>query len=68
MSILTEYNHYYVEKKVFKGYLAWDDSLSGSRPGVLVFPEWWGLNDYIKERTEQITELGYLSLAVDMYG
>ena len=26
------------------------------------------MNDYIKERTEQIAELGYLALGVDMYG
>lgn len=25
------------------GYLAWDDSVGGARPGVLVVHEWWGL-------------------------
>ena len=68
MSIQTENNNYSVDNIDFKGYLAWDDSVSEARPGVLVFPEWWGLNDYIKKRTEKIAELGYLALGVDMYG
>ena len=68
MSIKTENKNYSVDNIDFVGYLAWDDSASEVRPGVLVFPEWWGLNDYIKKRTEQIAELGYLALGVDMYG
>ena len=52
----------------FEGYLAYDDATSGKRPGVLVVHEWWGLNDYAKERARQLAEMGYVALAVDMYG
>jgi dienelactone hydrolase len=51
-----------------QGYLAYDDAKSGPRPGVLVVHEWWGLNDYIKRRTEQLAEMGYVAFAADMYG
>jgi dienelactone hydrolase len=51
-----------------KGFLAWDDAISGKRPGVLVVHEWWGLNDYVRSRAKQLAELGYTALAVDMYG
>ena len=68
MSIQTENKNYSVDNIEFKGYLAWDDSVSEARPGVLVFPEWWGLNEYIQKRTEQVANLGYLALGVDMYG
>lgn len=51
-----------------EGYLAYDDSISGKRPGVLIFPEWWGLTDYPKHRAEQLAKLGYIAFAVDMYG
>lgn len=51
-----------------QGYFAYDKSVSGARPAVLVFPEWWGVNDYIKQRTRMLAELGYAVLAVDMFG
>ena len=52
----------------FKGLLAWDDSTSDKRPGVLVVHEWWGLNDYARDRAKQLAEEGYIAFAADMYG
>jgi dienelactone hydrolase len=40
----------------------------GKRPGIVIFSEWWGLNDYIKGRAREIAELGYVALAADVYG
>lgn len=51
-----------------KGYLAYDDARRGARPGVVVFPEWWGLNEYPKQRAEQLAQLGYVAFVADMYG
>lgn len=51
-----------------RGFLAWDDSIEGKRPGVLVVHEWWGLNDYAKHRAEELAKLGYVAFAADMYG
>jgi dienelactone hydrolase len=51
-----------------QGHLAWDDSVEGKRPGVLVVHEWWGLNDYARRRAEQLAEMGYAAFALDMYG
>lgn len=39
-----------------------------SRIGIIVVHEWWGLNDYAKNRAKQLTDLGYQAIAVDMYG
>lgn len=52
----------------FKGHLAWDDAVQGKRPGVLVVHEWWGLNDYARQRAEKLAALGYVAFACDMYG
>lgn len=52
----------------FEGYLAWDDSTRGKRPGVLVVHEWWGLDKYARSRADQLAKLGYVAFAVDMYG
>jgi dienelactone hydrolase len=51
-----------------KGYLAYDKSIEGKRPGVLVVHEWYGHNDYARRRAEMLAELGYVALALDMYG
>ncbi|GJL49795.1 MAG: hypothetical protein NPIRA01_10220 [Nitrospirales bacterium] len=51
-----------------QGYLVWDDSVKGKRPGILVVHEWWGLNAYAKARAKQLAEMGYVAFAADMYG
>jgi dienelactone hydrolase len=53
---------------VMKGYLAYDDAVTGKRPGILVVHEWWGHNTYARKRADMLAELGYTALAVDMYG
>lgn len=53
---------------VLNGYLAYDPSVKGKRPGVLVVHEWWGHNEYARKRAEMLARLGYTALAVDMYG
>ncbi|MEP6712451.1 MAG: dienelactone hydrolase family protein [Ferruginibacter sp.] len=50
------------------GFVAYDSASASKRPVVLVIPEWWGLTDYAKSRAKQLAELGYLAMAVDMYG
>jgi dienelactone hydrolase len=53
---------------VLKGYLAENTSIKGKRPAVLVVHEWWGHNEYARKRARMLAELGYVALAVDMYG
>lgn len=50
------------------GLLAWDENAEGKRPGVLVCHEWWGNNDYAAMRAKKLAEIGYVALALDVYG
>jgi dienelactone hydrolase len=59
---------YVVEGKTYKGFIAFDQNIKGKRPGVLVVHEWWGLNDYTKMRARKLAELGYVAMAVDLFG
>jgi dienelactone hydrolase len=61
----VEYKH---GDLVLEGFLAWDDSTSAKRPGVIVVHEWWGNNEYAHKRAEMLAQLGYVGFAVDMYG
>jgi dienelactone hydrolase len=59
---------YAADDVVFHGYVAYDQNQQGKRPAVLVVHEWWGLNDYIRKRVKQLGDMGYIAMAVDMYG
>ncbi|PSL19576.1 dienelactone hydrolase family protein [Chitinophaga ginsengisoli] len=48
--------------------VAFSDDTTAKKPIVLIVPEWWGLDDYIKGRAKQFAELGYLAIGIDMYG
>ncbi|MCU7843449.1 MAG: dienelactone hydrolase family protein [Candidatus Thiodiazotropha sp. (ex Monitilora ramsayi)] len=66
--VVAEPVEYREGSTVMRGYLAYDDAITGSRPGILVVHEWWGHNDYARKRAEQLAGMGYTALAVDMYG
>jgi dienelactone hydrolase len=59
---------YTADGTTLKGYIARPAKAQGKRPGVLVVHEWWGNNDYTRKRADMLAELGYVALAVDMYG
>lgn len=67
-AVKTEVIEYESGGVKMKGYLAYDDAATGKRPGVLVFHEWWGLDDYAKKRAEQLAGMGYVAFCPDMYG
>jgi hypothetical protein len=50
-STLKEVSVSYVSDGVtLKGFVIYDESIKGKRPAVVIVPEWWGVNDYIKMR------------------
>lgn len=51
-----------------QSFVAYDEAETDKRPIVLVLPEWWGLTEYPKMRAKQFAEMGYLAMAVDLYG
>lgn len=59
---------YKIDTLNMKSYVVYDENIQGKRPAVLVVHEWWGLNDYTKRRARMLAELGYIAMAVDMYG
>jgi dienelactone hydrolase len=68
LEITGEEVAYSADSVNMKGYVAWDAAKQGKRPGVLVVHEWWGHNPYARRRADMLAELGYVALAVDMYG
>jgi len=50
-----------------KGYLA-DEGKGGKRPGIVLFPEAFGIGEHVMERARRLASLGYVALAADPYG
>lgn len=66
--IIEEKTTYELKGKTYEAYLVYDKNAEAKRPGILVIPEWWGLNDYTRSRAKQLAELGYAAMALDVYG
>ena len=70
MKLQTRDIEYRCNNTLHRGYLACacDEECKKPVPGVLVVHEWWGINDYTRQRCEMLAELGYCALGIDMYG
>lgn len=51
-----------------QGYYAFDDKISGKRPAVLVVHDWSDMNEFAMNTANRLAELGYVGIAIDMYG
>ena len=59
---------YKLDSTTRNDFVVYDENIEGTRPAVLVIHEWWGLNEYAKMRARELAKLGYIAMAVDMYG
>ena len=67
-AIHTETVEYKQGGMTLEGFVAYDDVIKGTRPGVLVVHQWLGLTDYEKKRAEMLAQLGYVAFCADIYG
>ena len=67
-TVHTEVLTMHLGDHISKSYLAYPAGQESPQPGVLVIPEFWGLTEHTKGRAHQLAELGYCSLALDVYG
>jgi len=68
IQVATQELAYSAGDTALKGFLAYPAGTTDKRPGVLIVHEWWGLNEYVRTRARMLAELGYVALAIDMYG
>jgi dienelactone hydrolase len=51
-----------------EGFVAYDDAVTTTRPGVLVFPQFKGVSEHEKDAAKRLAELGYIAFVGDIYG
>ena len=66
--LVTKTVEYKQGDTTLEGYLAYDDTLPGKRPGVLIVHQWMGLTDYEQNRAVMLANLGYVAFCADIYG
>lgn len=64
----TQVHEYQDQGVTLKGYCAFDKSITGKRPAVLVCHDWSGQNNFARQKADLLAEMGYVGFAVDMYG
>lgn len=47
--------------------LLYEPTGKGMHPAIVVIHEWWGLDDWIKDQAQELSDEGYVVLAVDLY-
>lgn len=62
----TTYDHE-IDGEVFELTIAKDDN-HGRKPAVLIAHEWAGKTDHVINVAKKIAELGYVGIAIDLYG
>ena len=67
-AIKTQYVDYKHGNTPLKGYLAYDDSVSGKRAGVILVHYRGGLSQTTLKDAEMIAKLGYVVFAEDIFG
>ena len=68
MAIISNTVGYLDGDVLLEAFFAFDDSLTGRRPAVLINHTWAGRDDFVAEKAKKIAALGYVAFAVDMYG
>ena len=66
--VQTRYIDYRHGHTALSGYMAYDDSLQGKRPGVLLVHDRAGLTEKAFEDAKMIARMGYVVFATDMFG
>ncbi len=61
---LIEYAH---NGAILEAFIAFDEA-KGKAPGILVFHAWKGRDDFVIEKAKWLSSLGYVGIALDMYG
>jgi dienelactone hydrolase len=61
----VEYEH---DGQLLEGFLAYDDSLDISKPGIIIAPAWAGRSNFECDKARKLALQGYVGFACDLYG
>ena len=51
-----------------EGWLVYDTANKGKRPGIVVYPAFWGPSAHEKDVAQKLAKMGYVAFVADIYG
>jgi dienelactone hydrolase len=51
-----------------KGFVVYDDAITGTRAGIVMVHEWWGITKHIHNEAQNLARQGYTAFIADMFG
>jgi dienelactone hydrolase len=51
-----------------KGFIVYDEAVTGKRPGIVLVHEWWGITKHVHGEASKFATQGYTAFIADMYG
>jgi dienelactone hydrolase len=51
-----------------KGFVVYDTAKKGTRPGIVMVHEWWGITKHMHDEAHRLARQGYTAFIADMYG
>ena len=68
MAIVHSTTNYLDDDNILEAFFAYDDSIEGKRPVVLICHAWGGRDKFVTDKAIKLAEMGYVGFALDMYG
>lgn len=59
---------YLIDNQEFIGHFVIPDDTEGKRPAILVAHAWRGLDDFAKNKAQELASMGYIAFTADLYG
>jgi dienelactone hydrolase len=66
--MLTETISYLCDGVTLKGYLAYTGDAHAKRPAVIIAPTWKGLDEFCRQKAQDLAAMGYIAFAADLFG
>lgn len=57
-----------VDGQAYNAYTASGVKSGEKKPGIIIVHEWWGQTEFVKQKADELAKLGYVAMAIDMYG
>jgi dienelactone hydrolase len=51
-----------------KGFIVYDEAVTGKRPGIVLVHEWWGITKHVHGEASKFAAQGYTAFIADMFG